>query len=168
MISDDKTAKLADFGLSGLIEDVLHEFPELAPSDTSTSNQQGNLRWLAPEIARSLADSDVPLRRSRSTDIYSCGMVILEVCTALHCRCFVTDLFRVQTFTDARPFAALREHQLMGALERGERPPEPNHHAYARGFTRRLWNLTRWCWRERPEARPSATDLVSEIEDIMS
>lgn len=70
---------LADFGLSKLLDDVAHHHPELAPSDTTTSHDHGNLRWLAPEFVNCMFTSSDPPTRSKETDIYALGVTIIEV-----------------------------------------------------------------------------------------
>lgn len=60
------------------------------------------------------------------------------------------------------------DHQVVAALAGGKRPDRLGADANARGFTRRLWNLVRWCWRQHPDARPPANEVVSELVDIIS
>ena len=79
LISNDLVAQLADFGLSSLVDDVMHEFPHVLSADTTTANRGGAVRWLAPELLGD-GDDDAPrMRLSKETDIYSYAMVIIEV-----------------------------------------------------------------------------------------
>ena len=61
--------------------DISHEFPDLLTEDTSTYNRGGAVQWLAPELFE-MDDGDDPKVRpllTKETDIYSYGMVMIEV-----------------------------------------------------------------------------------------
>ena len=70
MIDSNRTARIADFGLTSLLR-----HPSISISVTPPLGR-GTYRWLAPELF------DGELRPSRESDIYALGMVIYEVC---HC-----------------------------------------------------------------------------------
>ena len=53
----------------------------------------------------------------------------------------------------------------MIAVSKGRRPEEPGPEAYDLGFTDSLWDLTQQCWRRRPQARPSANDIMAKLEE---
>lgn len=79
LISGDKVARLADFGLAEVIEDVAGELPHLTQSDSTTSNRNGNPRWMAPEMLGLESTGVLSSRRTRATDIYSFAMTMIQV-----------------------------------------------------------------------------------------
>ena len=68
LISDDGEPLLCDFGMAVIIED-LTQMPISA-----SLQESGNPRWMAPELFR----GDMCITSSQS-DVYSLGMVLLEV-----------------------------------------------------------------------------------------
>ena len=77
LISDKGIPQLSDFGLSLIVNDLLQDDPDLLSTETSTANQGGALRWLAPELL-GLPDSPA-YKLTKQTDIYSFAMTIIEV-----------------------------------------------------------------------------------------
>ena len=68
LIDSNRTARIADFGLTSLLR-----HPSISIS-VSEPVWGGTHRWMAPELF------DGKSRPSRESDIYALGMVIYEVC----------------------------------------------------------------------------------------
>ena len=79
-MSDDHVPRLADFGLAQVITELTDDHPEVLVNDTASKHPGGCVRWSAPELI--ILDDTEHRPRSRpspETDIYSYGMVVLEV-----------------------------------------------------------------------------------------
>ena len=104
----------------------------------------GSLRWLAPELVA--ASNYVPT--TRATDVWSFGMLSLEV------------------FTDKVPFSHIRnEANVPIAIRDGPLPTRPEQSATTRGLSDGLWNLMNSCWKHDPESRPSMSAIRETIQN---
>ncbi|EJD00127.1 kinase-like protein [Fomitiporia mediterranea MF3/22] len=157
LVNDLGNAVLSDFGISRINSEAF--------ADLSSRLQHGNIRWTAPELLFETKDGHQPKPRSQAdwnmfdsgsnvtkasthSDMWSFGMTIVEVLTG-----------RVP-FADAigRFDAAVVMHIHDRNLPRRPAPdgvdvPDP------------LWRAIEQCWDERPEARPSASQMVSHLKD---
>ena len=68
-MGDDGTACIADYGLTHATRDI----------DFSTVDVAGPVRWLAPEIIESDAESFEDLPYTYSSDVYAFAMTSIEV-----------------------------------------------------------------------------------------
>ncbi|KAF7326404.1 Kinase-like protein [Mycena venus] len=96
LINDERSACLADFGLSQIADATL----------SMSTTRGGSLYWMAPE----LIDPDhfgCQFARTRSSDVYAFGCVCFEV------------------YTGRPPFANLPELAAMMKIVNGERPARP-------------------------------------------
>ena len=141
---------------------------------------RGTLRWMAPEVIspEKFGFTGEYRKRlpSRSTDIYTLGMTILEVrAFAPHCSVFISHtafLVRFsgctgQVITGCPPFnSVLRWPAVMYKIIEGDRPGRPSS-----GFSDQLWELlvSTWCaeYGSQPSKRPSTSVVLDRLgEDV--
>lgn len=106
---------------------------------TIQSSRTGTFQWMSPEAIRGK-------KVSSSWDVYSYGILLWELLTHMV------------------PFEHLglkipgQEFQLQVKITEGERPPIPD------GCDPKLASLMQHCWDEKPENRPSITEVLKELE----
>jgi len=106
--------------------------------------------WAAPEI---LINAQV----SKEADVFSYGLVALEVCHLKH-RDFHID-WHFQIFKGDSPWGQATAAQVMTKITLGERPTRPEG-AKTHGLTTKLWNGLTKCWHARPEDRITISEAL--------
>ncbi|KAK4765749.1 hypothetical protein SAY86_026839 [Trapa natans] len=123
LLNDEMRVKVADFGTSCL-ETQCRE----------SKGNKGTYRWMAPEMIK-----EKPY--TRKVDVYSFGIVLWELTTAL------------------LPFQGMTPVQAAFAVaEKDERPPLPASCQPA------LAHLIKRCWATNPVKRPDFRDIVAALE----
>ncbi|KAG1718133.1 kinase-like domain-containing protein [Suillus paluster] len=138
LIGSDRTAYLADFGLSG----TLTKLPGMTYL-MKMSRHPGALRWAAPELL-SLEESGSAI--TTQSDIYSFGSITLQV------------------LTGNVPWPHLnREAAIMGKLIfEGQTHPRPDR------VTDEQWDFMTRCWCKTPTDRPSAREALQFVESELA
>lgn len=102
-----------------------------------------NLRWLAPE----LLNGDGSL--STHSDVWSYGMVLLEIMTGL------------------QPYSGMaHDTTVVHELANGSPPSRPEGKTSDSGVTDDLWKLMQSCWAKRADSRPSMTIVRGNLAKI--
>ncbi|KAG8903407.1 hypothetical protein FRB99_003337 [Tulasnella sp. 403] len=131
--------------VSTTIHALLCDFGLSRSIDEKTQTQlkgSGSHRWMAPEIWE-----EKP--KSFASDVFSFGMTIYEVSKIISGN---MPLFQYQ---DSIPAVV--------AVTRGKRPPtQPETAPNGTSYTP-LWVIAMDCWKEQPEARPSAAKVFQDL-----
>ena len=114
--------KLCDFGLAREIE-----------HSQTISKQKGTLSYMAPELHRGHPSGGALY--SKPSDIYSYGMLILEICAR------------------KPPYEDWEWVTIIYKVGSGLRPTIPD------GCPRQLAKLMQWCWDAEPEKRPTINNI---------
>ena len=145
VIDASGNARITNFGHTRIARDI--------DQTESTGSLQLD-RWVSPELL--LDESHV----TKESDIFSFGMVIIEVRSGLPVTCQPTHLsFKV--FTGNPPFAEAAMEVALLRIMSGGRPRRPNRS----DFTQSLWALTQRCWSQKPEDRPDIREVIELLKD---
>ena len=148
LVSQDGNPYLADFGLAT----IRHN------GATMTSTLEGgSTRWMAPELFMNAetdtndSEDDVSaLKVTRHSDIWSFGMLVLEL------------------LTDELPFPDKSlDAAVICALIKGERPKHPRSLKVIRnGLNNELWQYLAKCWDSSPEHRLPLHSLYDTLDQL--
>ena len=127
LIDDSGRARIADFGLATFISDPGN------PTALSSATNAGTTRWMSPELLHPEKFGFKDTKRTKESDCYALGMVILEV------------------LTGQSPFAGHSEIDVMQKVTSGKSPERPKE----QWFTNDLWKTLKQCWSSRPKRRPT-------------
>ncbi|KAL0947261.1 hypothetical protein HGRIS_013382 [Hohenbuehelia grisea] len=136
LVSESEEARICDFGMSKIVEEVT----ELSASATLTAASESS-RWLAPELIDGTITSP-----TIATDTYSFAMAILEFLTGAH------------------PYVNLKRSVTVihDKVVKRKIPARPD----VSGLSDELWELMTECWKHSPEHRPSMTHVSAQISAI--
>ncbi|KAJ6542653.1 kinase-like domain-containing protein, partial [Mycena capillaripes] len=137
LVSDSLNTCLADFGLTGVIEDTIST---TSGALMSTANHAGSLRWFAPELVVPTLFGCERFVRTPASDVYAFACVCLELYTGR------------PPFSDISPDVAV-----MLKVIAGERPIRPA------AMSDNLWELVTAAWAQNFGDRP---DLGAIIESL--
>ncbi|KLO16659.1 kinase-like protein [Schizopora paradoxa] len=102
------------------------------------------IRYQAPE-SYSFVQNGSELKH----DIYSFAMVVLSI------------------LTGNKPFSYFNSgYSIISAVKSGQRPPRPNQTLVHRALDDKLWDIIVRCWSQDPDERPSASQILQELEDL--
>ncbi|KAJ7041217.1 kinase-like domain-containing protein [Mycena alexandri] len=143
LVSDDWNVCLADFGLTGVIEDTALSATNGAL--TSSTNHAGSLRWFAPELMAPTFFGRERFVRTPSSDVYAFACVCLE----LH--------------TGAPPFSEITpDVAAMLRVVAGERPARPE------VMSDELWGLVTAAWAQKFQDRPGVDDVIESMKVLVA
>ncbi|KAG8853763.1 hypothetical protein FRB96_008018 [Tulasnella sp. 330] len=135
LLSEEGDTLLTDFGLTRHLETVV--------TSSTVTNQAGNFRWFAPEIAQGGP-------KSKEGDIYAFGMMIAEALTRR------IPLWELTTV-----------YQLLQALMANVRPLKSDIlEAHAPPCSEGLWKLAEECWNLDSALRPSAAEVATRLDRL--
>ena len=86
-------------------------------------------------------------------------------------RCVTDDLLLVerwqtivpQVFTGTTPFGDMQPILVVVAITQGRRPQRPAHP----WFTGKLWRVINRCWKDKPQLRPEAAEVLQALCDSL-
>jgi serine/threonine protein kinase len=155
LVADDWNVCLADFGLTGVIEDAVSS---TSGALTSTANHAGSLRWFAPELIAPTFFGCERFVRTPASDVYAFACVCLEVgrATALSLKIDIYWFFQLHTgsppFSDVSPDVAA-----MLKVVAGERPARPE------AMSDPLWELVTAAWAQNFRDRPDVEKIIESM-----
>src|ERR1700729_423651 len=106
-------------------------------------------RWKAPELVNPALVFLPKASPSTYTDIWSFGMLSLELMTEL------------QPYSDM-----VQDITVVIMVSKGQLPPRPGPPATSRGLTDELWVLMVQCWNQDSVSRPSIAQVKEEINRL--
>ena len=148
MVDESDKTRITDFGLAAIARNQ--------HSKRSTLDEDGHTaRWCAPEVLTSDP-------ASKESDVFSFGMVIVEVGGNRFVLCQPTDPL-MKVFTGEAPFGGERTPAVIAKIVTGKLPPRPSHPR----FTDRLWELTQRCLGPVPLDRPCMEEVLKTLKDMV-
>ncbi|EJD49206.1 kinase-like protein, partial [Auricularia subglabra TFB-10046 SS5] len=138
LVTDSGDAALADFGLSTFVEKS-----ESAATTMTAIRNMHTVQFAAPELLLGTDDPAVkPRSKTRESDIYAFGMLIVEVLTE--------DL----PWPNNNPLSVIQK------VGNGQIPPRPTLDL----MTHSWWHACRRCWTFEPGGRPPMHALLEALK----
>ncbi|KAG6861528.1 hypothetical protein C0995_015261 [Termitomyces sp. Mi166 len=137
LASNDWHAVLSDFGLTVFGD---------ATVATHSSNPQGSVRWMAPELLNPEIFDMERFIKTQASDVYAFACVCLELYTGHH------------PFVEAANDAAGIYRVMMGQRPSLRSPVSADETDFA--MPDHVVEVVEWCWKHRPQERPEITDVV--------
>ncbi|EJD38048.1 kinase-like protein [Auricularia subglabra TFB-10046 SS5] len=149
LIGNDHSAKLADFGLSTLMEWG-------GRSRIRALHDSGSLPFQAPEHLHDTAERDrfvntdpvISRSKTTSSDVYA----------------FATLVY--QCYTGSPPWADLPEFEIFERMVAGQAPPRIPEDACDPAIGDGLWDLCLRCWNLSPQSRPTTQSVLERLTDL--
>ncbi|KAJ6618142.1 kinase-like domain-containing protein [Mycena sp. CBHHK59/15] len=133
LVTPSRRACIADFGLSSVVNAMTLRF-----THSTASTRGGTTRWQAPELLMGKSLNHFP------SDVYAFACVCYEI------------------FPGKAPFSDVHmDTAVMFKVLQGERPPQPNWPRTTQYDG--VWSLLQDCWKEKPDERPTATQIVEQL-----
>ncbi|KDQ17288.1 hypothetical protein BOTBODRAFT_105996, partial [Botryobasidium botryosum FD-172 SS1] len=137
LISDSLEACICDFGLSQSQDGSI-------VTNSYTWQVAGNPRWQAPELL--MAETTALGQRTKSSDIFAFGRVIVQLVTRQH------------------PFPEVENsHAVVLKVVKGEAPPRPG----SSEMDDRMWDLVNKCCSYNPDRRPDIDGVLRRLQRII-
>jgi serine/threonine protein kinase len=158
LTNSDGHACLADFGLASIAH---------GNNSIATDVHGFTARWTAPEILKGAQNI------TREADVFSFGMVVMEVSSRVSPCSFIGDerrenfadiLVLLQAFTGKPPLSELNNLTAALNIMAGERPVHP-FGTEELGFVDPVWNMTVDCWQHDPASRPTMAAVVEFLRE---
>jgi len=143
-VSDDGRPLIADFGLS-----ISTSSESISLAATTEHGDKGTMRWMAKELHWNSDMTTFNPRHTVKTDIWAFGMVICEL------------------LTGKVPYASVHKYLVPSFISSGKLPQMPDFRDSADQITLlALWSIARKCWHDEPLERPSAADILQDVEAV--
>jgi len=133
LVDESGNARITDFGLTTIARN-----PHSNRTTLDEDRDRYTTRWCAPELLFS------GQAVSEKSDIFSFGMIIIEV------------------FTGKIPFCKFGAPAVIARITAGKIPDRPNHPR----FTDDLWELTQRCLEGAPSDRPTAGEVLATLKRV--
>ncbi|CAE6446914.1 unnamed protein product [Rhizoctonia solani] len=141
LMSDDMIPKFCDFGNAALLNPY-----EALPFDNELQ-RRATLRWAAPEILMNAEK----IRLTSESDVYALGMTILEA---------ITGEF---------PWGMEPGLAITANIRAGIYPQRPQiYFPLEDEWANLTWDLLTQCWDQKPENRPTASEVRDRLKDIIA
>ena len=137
LISDEVTAKLADFGMAywqSFTSEVFSTQQHAKSPQGFTVTHKSPERWLNIN------------ERTTKCDVYSYGILIWE------------------TYSESIPFLSCTNEEIKLAVTEGQRPDESL--LTEKNPPLRMVDIMRRCWKQRPSERPEMKEVIEELEKL--
>jgi len=141
LISGVGSARLADFGLSSIVDSEILRWTSLK----TMTRPGGTVRWQAPELMEDLAGGSRP---TFSMDVYSFASVMYEV------------------LTNRLPFYEIwNDAAVVLRVTKGFRPTRPPLDQ-APELSNEIWEVMESCWNSNPIERPSVNQVAERLSRV--
>ncbi|EJD40289.1 kinase-like protein, partial [Auricularia subglabra TFB-10046 SS5] len=141
LISDSLDALLGDFGLSTFVEKS-----ESDPTTATGIRDMHTARFAAPELLLGTDDPTMrPRSKTRESDVYAFGMLILEAITELP------------------PWSNQNTLAVIQKVCNGQHPPRPKLDGIFVAISHAWWDISRICWSFEPGGRPSMKTVLNTL-----
>ncbi|EJD49184.1 kinase-like protein, partial [Auricularia subglabra TFB-10046 SS5] len=163
LVSDSGDALLGDFGLSTLVEKS-----ELDPTTLSSIRDMNTTRFAAPELLLGANNPNIkPRSKTRESDVYAFGMLVLEVRLYRHAVSIVVRLSlcsnRYKAITEQLPWSSENNLSVVQKVCSAQIPPRPT----LDGVTLMgdaWWETCQRCWSFEPGNRPPMNLVLKTLK----
>nr|XP_006813611.1 PREDICTED: proto-oncogene tyrosine-protein kinase receptor Ret-like [Saccoglossus kowalevskii] len=152
LVSDHKTVKIGDFGLTRYIYD-----------DKIYHNKKGGklpIKWMSVEAIFDqvfTTQSDILINGNSALEKPGLYLILFDFCCSWS---FGVVLFELVTLGGC-PYPGISNQDVVNLLKRGYRMEKPDN------CSDNLYEIMLICWREKTAERPTFTDLRKQLEDLL-